>query len=187
LPKPDDSPVSIAVAPLPSEKSGRADELGESEMQTVQDIIGAVRSIRSERDVHPRTRIDIELRSDSEAIRTVLEQEQEAVITLAKVDKLSVADVGGERPAGTALTSAGGIEVLVMLKGVVDAGKERERVEREVRKTEKDIAAITKKLSSKGFAERAPAEVVNEARENLEASKRRLIVLEEARKLAAEL
>ena len=187
LPRPAGSPVSIALASLPDASSGRADAEAEREFQIVKDVIGAVRSIRSERDVHPRTEVPVQLRSDDARVRAVLQEESRAICTLAKIGALDVQAAGAERPAGTALTSAGGVEILVMLKGIVDAGKETERVERAIKKTEKDITALTRKLSSKGFADRAPAEVVAEAKEQLAEAHQRMTVLEQARGLAAEL
>ena len=84
-------------------------------------------------------------------------------------------------------TELGSIEVLVGLKGLVTADKERARITREVKKIEKDIAALDKKLGSGGFVDRAPKEVVEEAKQQrasmLEAKGR----LETAQKLADEL
>jgi valyl-tRNA synthetase len=79
------------------------------------------------------------------------------------------------------------VEVLVGLKGIVDAAKEQERVEREIRKTEKNIAALEKKLANKGFVDRAPAEVVQETKASLKAMQDRRQVLSEALELAREL
>jgi len=70
---------------------------------------------------------------------------------------------------------------------VVDGSKEEARVEREIAKTQKDVAALEKKLGSPAFAERAPAEVVAEAKAQLEALGRRRGQLAEALSLAREL
>jgi valyl-tRNA synthetase len=156
-------------------------------MGLVQAVITAARTIRSEREVPPRTKVPLELHSDDEAVRAVLEAERVTIETLVKSETLVVAPRGGERAKGTALSTAAGVEVLVQLRGIVDASSELDRVDRETRKTEKDIAALDKKLSSKGFVERAPSEVVEQAREQLALMKQRLVVLAEARTLAAEL
>ncbi|MBI4703896.1 MAG: hypothetical protein HY744_22535 [Deltaproteobacteria bacterium] len=58
---------------------------------------------------------------------------------------------------------------------------------REIKKTEKDIAVLEKKLAAPGFAERAPVEVVEEARASLRSLRERLALLEQARQLAEEL
>jgi valyl-tRNA synthetase len=98
---------------------------------------------------------------------------------------------GGAREAGTTVSVVtspkGPIEVLVGLKGLVEKDAELARIDREVKKLDKDLAALDKKLASSGFVDRAPPEVVEEARkqrEGLVDAKKRL---EEARALAEEL
>jgi len=77
--------------------------------------------------------------------------------------------------------------VLVVLKGLVEPGSEASRIDRELKKIERDLAALDKKLGSPGFADRAPKELVEEAHQQrrslLEAKAR----LEAARKLVDEL
>ena len=53
--------------------------------------------------------------------------------------------------------------MLVGLKGLVDAAHERERIEREIKKIEKDLAALDEEASSPSFTDKAPKEVVEEA------------------------
>ena len=67
---------------------------------------------------------------------------------------------------------AGDVEVLVGLAGLVDAKKENERIERGVKKLDKDIAVLEKRLSSENFVKNAPPDVVAEARAQLEQQKR---------------
>jgi valyl-tRNA synthetase len=59
---------------------------------------------------------------------------------------------------------AEGVTVLVPLTGLVDPEKERERLSRELKKVEKDLATAEKKLSNENFVKRAPAEVVEQER-----------------------
>jgi len=55
--------------------------------------------------------------------------------------------------------------LVVPLSGLIDPAKERERLERQLQKLDKDRAAIEKKLGNPGFVERAPADVVQKDRE----------------------
>jgi valyl-tRNA synthetase len=185
LPRPEGAPVSIALAELP--KVGRPDPVALSEMGIVQAVIGAARTIRSERDVHPGAEVPLNLRSDDENIRKLLESERATIEFLVKTETLAIEPPGGERPKGAALGAGAGVEVLVTLRGVVDASKEMDRVVREMKKTDKNIAVLDKKLANKGFMDRAPAEVVQESREQLEALQKRRRLLEEAKQLASEL
>jgi valyl-tRNA synthetase len=79
------------------------------------------------------------------------------------------------------------VEVLVGLLGLVTANKEAERIERSLRKLDKDIGTLQKRLDNRAFVEKAPPEVVAEARGQLAALERQKGRLEEARKLIDEL
>jgi valyl-tRNA synthetase len=81
----------------------------------------------------------------------------------------------------------GAIEVLVGLKGLVSRDEETARVDREMNRIKKDLAAIEKKLSSPGFVDRAPPEVVEETRRQRQALLEALERLAGARQVADEL
>jgi valyl-tRNA synthetase len=161
-------------------------------MEMLQQVISAARTVRSEHEVHPSAEIPLRLRSDTPEVVAFLRGHMEAIRGLVKTKGDPVFEAtGGPREAGTTVSvvpSAGGaIEVLVGLKGLVEAKDELARVERELKRIDKDLSAIDKKLGSPGFVDRAPPEVVEEARkqrETLVESKKRL---EEARRLAEEL
>ncbi len=185
--RPADSPASIALTRLPTERDGRRDADAAREMAIVQAVVTAARTIRSEREVHPGAVVPVVLRSNDPAVRELLESERGAIQTLVKTEDLTVEPSGGERPRGAALGVGAGVEVLVLLKGIVAFDKEAARIERELKKTEKNLAAIEKKLGSKGFAERAPADVVEASQRELGEMKERLTLLAEAKTLADEL
>jgi valyl-tRNA synthetase len=73
------------------------------------------------------------------------------------------------------------------LKGLVSADSERARIDREEKKIDKDVAALEKKLSSPGFVDRAPKEVVDEAQAQRAALLDARARLQAARKLVDEL
>jgi valyl-tRNA synthetase len=55
----------------------------------------------------------------------------------------------------------------VPLEGLIDFAQERERLAREREKLQKEAAKLEAQLANPQFAERAPAEKVNETRERL--------------------
>jgi len=75
----------------------------------------------------------------------------------------------------------------VMLRGLVDAQHEAARIERELKRIDKDIAATEKKLAQPSFTEKAPPEVVAEARARLEELKVARGRLDEGKGLIGEL
>ncbi|MDI1479910.1 valine--tRNA ligase [Polyangium sp. y55x31] len=188
LPRPSDAPKSIALAQYPEPGSVPRDADAERDMGTVMAVISAARTIRSEHEVHPGAEVPLLLRAEGEATLSLLRGEARAIKTLVKTAaEPGIEARGAARPKGAVMSVAAGVEVLVDLRGLVEGAKEAARIEREIKKTEKDIAALEKKLSLPSFAEKAPPEVVAESRTQLDELKKKRVGLEEAKSLAAEL
>jgi valyl-tRNA synthetase len=187
LPRPEGRPISIALAPYPTAEDGREDADAERRMNVVMAAIGAARSVRSEHGLERTVKVPLELRAADPAVRELLEQQRVVIERLVNTDSFTIAAPGGERPRGTVVSVAGDVEVLVGLLGLVDGKKEKERVERLLKKVRKDVEVMEKRLANPKFVEGAPAEVVAEAREQLAQLKRQEAHLIEAQKLADEL
>jgi len=192
VPKPSSRKVSIAFGPYPEKHERHDDRAAERDMDIIQNVISAARTIRSEHEIPPGALAPLEIRAESGELSALIETCAFSARVLARSIELPrIRKPGEPRGGGTAVgvvpTDAGPVEVHVGLKGLVSKDKELARIEREMKRIDKDIQAIDKKLSSKGFVDRAPKEVVEETnaqRAQLVLAKGRL---EESRKLAEEL
>src|SRR6185436_18341927 len=63
VPRPATSPISIALAAFPDERVASRDVDAERDMASLQAVISAARSIRSEHDVHPGGEVPLTLRT----------------------------------------------------------------------------------------------------------------------------
>jgi valyl-tRNA synthetase len=188
VPRPAGSAGSLAIAPYPGAAAAARDDAAERELGAVQAVIAASRSIRSEHEVHPGAEVPLVLRTSDERLAALLRAESRAVKTLVKTAGDPVVEAaGGPRPRGSVMSIAATVEVLVGLKGLVEGSKEAARVEREIKRAEKDIAALEKKLALPSFTDKAPPEVVAEARGTLAELLKKRASLDEARGLASEL
>jgi valyl-tRNA synthetase len=132
--------------------------------------------------------VRLELRSGDAATRSLLERESRSIEVLVGTDGAPViAEPGGTRAPGTVMDVAGDVEVLVLLRGLVDPKKETERVERSLRHVEKDISVMKKRLGSESFVTNAPPDVVGAARDQLAKLERTRERLLEAARLVDEL
>jgi valyl-tRNA synthetase len=84
---------------------------------------------------------------------------------MAKIAEISVADAP---PAGAVQLLVRGDTVALPLKGIIDLGAEKARLEREKAKAEVEINRIDAKLANPDFIARAPEEVVEADREKRE-------------------
>jgi valyl-tRNA synthetase len=193
VPKPSSRKMSIAFGPYPGAgEEKHEDAAAERDMDIVTAAISAARTIRSEHDIKWANAVPLEFRTDASDNASLLRGVAFSAQVLAKTTALpTITNIGGSRAPGTAVsvvpTSAGPIEVLVGLKGLVTKDEELARIDREMKRIDKDIAQLDKKLSSKGFVERAPKEVVDETNAQRAAMVAARARLEESRRLADEL
>jgi valyl-tRNA synthetase len=188
VPRPPNRPVSIALSPYPGDAEIRADTEAERLMQAVIDVISVARSIRSEHDLHPGTAVPLLLKTGDAGLEATLQLHADLIQFLVRTSgKPELLAPGGERPKGSVLASAAGVEVFVILRGAVDPAKEEERISRVNKKLTKDKSNLEQRLNNPRFLDKAPAEVVNEVREQLQSVNRQLEQLALARELVEEL
>jgi valyl-tRNA synthetase len=194
VPHPSSRKVSIAFGPYPTpdaERTARAPEV-DAWMDLLKGCIVAARTVRSEHDIDKKAGVEMSVCSDNPEVLGFLREHAPAIALLVRTAGAPAFETpNAPRPPGTTVSMVpspfGAIEVRVGLKGLVDPAEERQRIERELKKIAKDLAAMEKKLASPAFVERAPKEVVEEAnaqRATLFEAKGRL---ESALELAGEL
>jgi valyl-tRNA synthetase len=108
-------------------------------------------------------------------LKEELEKELKSLVSLAKLDpeQVAVYESGSEEArAATAdesvqLVVQDGVEAYLPLSGLIDPEKERQRLTKQQNKLQTEIQKLAGRLQSKGFADKAPPEVVNKAKAEL--------------------
>ena len=187
VPRPENHPISIALAPYPDATHLPPDEGAERDMALLQVVISAARTIRSEHDL-TKSEVPLTLRTSDDATAALLRREIIAIRTLVRTAGDPAIEARGlPRPRGAVMSIAADVEVLVPLRGLVDRAKEALRIEREIKRVNKDIAALEKKMTLPAFADKAPPEVVAEAHAQLDELRRKCGALAGARAIVTEL
>jgi valyl-tRNA synthetase len=135
----------------------------EAEMNWIIDAISGVRILRSEMNVPPGARPALLYRDADPVSRGWLARHEGLIKTLARVESIS-AETGGPTKGGAPVALPGATLVLP-LAGVIDAGAERKRLEKEIAKLDGEIAKTAKKLSNPDFLAKADPEAVDDQRE----------------------
>lgn len=187
VPRPASRPRSLALAPYPTEAEGRPDVGADRDFAVVSQVISSIRSVRSEHDLDKRARVAVELRASEEPLRDLLTKEARFVAALAQTADPVIAPSGGPRAAGSVLAVAGPVEVLVALKGLVEPEKEAERIERSLKKLDRDLDVLRRRLQNPSFVDKAPPEVVAEVRAQQAAAEQQRTRLLDAKLLLVEL
>jgi len=159
---------SIMIARFPRPSDFTRDEHAVEQMELLQGIITGVRNIRGEMNIPPSKKVSIVIDAAGETQANLLRENMAHIRTLARVDEVSVTE-DGKKPEASATSVFGGNQVHVLLRGLLDFEEERKRLEKAIKKVDKDIGTAAGKLSNRGFLEKAPTEVVAEVKGKLEA------------------
>ncbi|HEX4535019.1 MAG TPA: valine--tRNA ligase, partial [Rhizomicrobium sp.] len=138
------------------------DEAARTEMQWVIDLISGVRSVRAEMNVPASAKIALVLTGASAESAARLERHRDVIMTLAR---LASAHTASDIPSGSAQFVIGEAVAALPLGDVIDFAKERVRLEKELKKTQDEIARFDAKLGNEQFVSRAPEDVLTEQRE----------------------
>jgi valyl-tRNA synthetase len=164
-------PESIIVAAYPP-GDGQRDVASEGRMQTVIDVVRAIRNIRAERGVDPGRYVEAYISSDG-ALPT-LEAARPMVEALARVRPLHlVSDAAATPKTAVASTVLAEAQVVLPLAGMIDVEAERSRLSAQLAEAENEVRRLEGKLSNEQFRSKAPAEVVAREEEKLAAARAR--------------
>jgi valyl-tRNA synthetase len=172
LPKSSGAPQSIMITLYPVRDVRFYDDASEASMALVQKVIVAMRGIRTEKKIPGPTKVIALLAVTDDYKKTILEGYKQIIAEQARCTEVRVRRTGasfsGEFSLDNIATAmAGDVEVMVPLEGIVDAGEEREKLEKDLAKLESDREYLEKKLANPKFVERAPLEVLDKDRAKL--------------------
>jgi valyl-tRNA synthetase len=158
--------AALIVTRWPTSAGLGRDDKAEDRMALLQELVRAVRNIRSVTMVGEKKPLDAIVNAPSAADRAVLSELEAAATNLGFLNSLVIAD-NPTRPASSAVGVAGGLEVFVPLGADVDLDKLVAALDQRVVKTQKLKEGTAKKLSNQAFVERADPEIVEAERERL--------------------
>jgi len=166
LPKEGISAESIVISSWPESLDGLIDLVAEKDMERVQEIVTAVRTVRSEMNVPPATKIPVILSLPNANGVDELEAIAPLVNGLVRASETTVG-IAVNPPAASGSAVVGAVEVFIPLGGIIDLEVERGRLEKEVAKFEKLVKSMNGKLANEKFIANAPADVVEKERARL--------------------
>ncbi|EKD72969.1 MAG: hypothetical protein ACD_45C00490G0001 [uncultured bacterium] len=149
---------SIMLEPYPIADETNTDQAAIDECQWLQNIITAIRTLRSERQISPRESIPLLLRQGSVQDKAYDSKHRILLVTLAKLKDITWLNTN-DTPPPAASTVVGELEIFIPMDQASQQD-ERERLQKEIAKIEIDIALIKGKLQNPQFIDRAPLAVV---------------------------
>jgi valyl-tRNA synthetase len=159
---------SIMKSSFPEYLESRCNPAIENKMNLVMGVITSVRNIRGEMNLSPALRLSLIIRAENVENEDIIRDYSRYIRELARVDQITI-DKSAEKPKVAASSIFEGVDIIVPLEGMMDFAEERNRIEKELKKIEKDIIVLSKKLSNEKFVQKAPPEVIEKDRQRLSA------------------
>ncbi|MEN6326867.1 MAG: valine--tRNA ligase [Syntrophomonas sp.] len=138
------------------------------QMQSIMQLIRALRNIRAEFNVNPGASIKAIILVGDDSKSQLIKENQNYIMQMANVAELQILKALDEKPrhAVSALTTLA--EVYVPLEGVIDVEKEIQRLLKEMKNAENDEQKALAKLNNENFLARAPQEVIEKEKAKAE-------------------
>ena len=168
---------SIMLAAYPTEADFEVDPEAIKTITWLQNVVTAIRNLRSERVIPPGNQVVIQLSGCTDADRRYAEATRLPLSRLAKVSELQLLEINATQVGSTQVVD----NLRITLPFACDAERETEarRLEKEVSRLFVELERSNAKLKNKNFIARAPADVVQKERDRAATFESQLKILEE--------
>ncbi|MEO0587055.1 MAG: valine--tRNA ligase [Planctomycetota bacterium] len=153
----------LCHAAWPKADEALIDDEAEREWGLLQQVVSAIREVRATHNVPPRQKVQLSSKVPTEHARHTMTRRQYAE-TLAGYEGREFGP-HVERPKGSAAAVVGDITIYV--HDLLDEETERKRLDKRREELTKAVKQLEGRLSNKGYVEKAPADKVQETRDQL--------------------
>lgn len=171
---------TIMLEPYPQCNAAERNPEAETEISWLQNIVIAIRTIRSEMNISPTQTLSLLMAKGTALDKT---RSQQYVILISKLARLSNLRwiTATEKPQHAASAFVGDLELFIPLEGIIDIDTEIAKISKEISKLQQDLDRITTKLQNPAFRDRAPKNIVQQEQERLQHIQRTIQQQEEQR------
>ena len=160
----DQSTIQQRPYPIPSESS--ADAQAEQEVAKIREIVIGLRRVRSELNLPPSKTLSVIIQNWDAQDRKHFERHENAITSLGGIESVNWIEPSTKAPqASTVLV--GNMKLLVPLSDLIDAPTEIARLEKQISKIHKQLDNAQMRLDNKNFVNRAPNEIIELQRANV--------------------
>ena len=178
--------TSIMTEPYPKEVADWNDMEAEQTAELIMGVIGGIRNIRSEMQIHPSANVEAIVVCADQHKNSLINQHKDQISGLTRVGNLSIKN-DGQGPEGSASYIFEDIEIFVPLEGLIDVDKELAKLDKEQKKIEKQLKQSQGKLKNDKFLANAPQDVVEKEKEKVSSLSATMEKIAESRKRLQEI
>jgi valyl-tRNA synthetase len=157
---------TIMLRQYPVADDAASDAAAIADIEWVKQFILGIRQIRGEMDISPGKFLPVLLQHASDSDRARAEQQALLLQRVGRVESIEIL-ADADEPAAAATALLGDMRLLVPMKGLIDVGAEKARLDKQMDKTRAELAKANGKLGNERFVSNAPAAVVEQERERV--------------------
>ena len=154
--------LMTAAWPEPECYAEFVNETAEHDFELAKRVVSAVRSTRARYRLSPKAELDCAVRCSADDAR-VLSAQSDFIRRVGRVAELAIAE-GQDKPADSVTVADSGLEVFVVVGGLVDLAGEAARLKKELAAAEKDFEKVSRTLANEGFVAKAAPAVIEKKR-----------------------
>ena len=154
--------LMLAAWPEPADFKTFVNDVAEHDFELAKSLVSVVRSTRARYRLSPKEELDVAVRASVEDC-AVLEAQHDFICGVGRVGALT-ASVGQQKPEGAVSVVDGGLEVFVVVGGLVDLAAEVAQLRKGLSKAEGELAGVTKTLGNAGFVAKAAPAIIERKR-----------------------
>lgn len=164
---------SIMMAAYPTEQDFASNAQALEDIGFIKEFISVIRNLRAEMKASPAIALNVMLRGVSTQQELCVKSNQNLITTLANVAQISFVKAD-EEVAGVISKPILNAEVLVEMKNLINKADELKRLNDMLKKLEANIKGGEAKLANEAFVSKAPANIIQGAKDQLELNKTQL-------------
>ncbi|GAC1470794.1 MAG: hypothetical protein PVSMB5_18790 [Ktedonobacteraceae bacterium] len=151
----------------------------EQQFSLVQQVITRIRDARNQMNVEPARRIPVIMAVGTDL--AMFAEQGPLIEFLARTERPQLHPALTQKPEQAMSLLADAIEIYLPLAGLLDIGKELERLDKEITQARQDVTRLQGKLANQSFVSRAKPDIVEKEREKLAAQEERVSKLQARR------
>ncbi len=160
---------------FPEADMSRVNATLEQEISELMEAVRVIRNMRASANISPAKKLTVRV-VDNGNLSKVYTKQVQMISALSGVEKFEIV---AKKPVGHLVGLAASTEICIDLAGVIDIAVELARITKEIENTEKNMAKIAFKLDNENFVNKAPADVVERIRTDVEGYRQQLAKLRE--------
>ena len=156
--------LMVAAWPEPEAYTQWIDEPAERAFELMRAVVTDVRSTRARYRISPKEQLRVVVRAHGDDAASAIGQMSGFAASLANASSVEVG-LDLEKPEGSIALAGPDFDAYIVVGDLVDFAAERTRIEKAIKKAEKELAGAERTLANPGFVAKAAPEVVEAKRE----------------------